>query len=64
MTQSNSSNTKAIQIRDQFKAPRSPILERFILDTDQDAKTEIGKVKNKKQQVKNGNTSDKKTIVK
>ena len=64
MTQSKSSNTKAIQIRDQFKAPRSPILEGFILDTDQDAKTEIGKVKNKKQQVKNGNTSDKKTIVK
>ena len=64
MTQSNSSNTKAIQIRDQFKAPRSPILERFILDTDQDAKTAIGKFKNKTQQVKNGNTSDKKTIVK
>ena len=59
MTQSNSSNTKAIQIRDQFKAPRSPILERFILDTDQDEKTEIGTVKNKKQQVKNGDTSGK-----
>ena len=62
MTQSNSSNTKTIQIRDQFKAPRSPILERFILDTDQDAKTEIRTVKNKKHQVKNGDTSDKRNI--
>lgn len=64
MTQSNSSNTKAIQIRDQFKAPRSQILEKFILDTDPDAKTDIRKVKNKKQQAKNSNTSDEKTIVK
>ncbi len=62
MTQEKSSDQKSIQIREKFKAPRSAILEKFILDTDQDAKTEIGTVTNKKQQFKNGDTSDIKNI--
>jgi len=38
MTKENSKSPRSIQIREQYKAPKSPALEKYILGSDEKAK--------------------------